>query len=442
MLNYQYSVITLYEDDMLKVFYSSGRSDFLLVTFGDLLSKVDGDSFFADAPVKKLGLNCLGFVAKGPNWYPVPNVALAIKACEQILANFKEIVTYGGSMGGYAALKYSRRLGAVATIAMCPQWSLDPDECGGFDSGWRKFFVPNMMDMGVTKYDLAGNIFVLYDPGNETDNFHARKILDLSHSISALRTRSVDHHVTSVFAGTKNLESFVQCALNNDYHAMSSVVQSVRRRHPTRERILLNRLSINHCGLLDSLLSAQGRRLSDEDKVALNVKVLTHYLRSGRESLISGPIERLISLNIDIVRKTLLENFLNASGETGAWGGSKALTTAHGTCVYYSALMGRLIHRVECSLEKRQYLTAPLVDIGDRCAGVEINGRRYYLMIDKNGFAGFSDCKPSPENPNALWVQHEADGIKLIRAGFYAAAEKNGSISYNRKIAKAWETFV
>ncbi len=59
----------LFDDEHLRVVFRPGGSDWLLVTVGDATTPADGKSFHAQTIVEKQGLNCLGFMAKGANWY-------------------------------------------------------------------------------------------------------------------------------------------------------------------------------------------------------------------------------------------------------------------------------------------------------------------------------------------------------------------------------------
>jgi hypothetical protein len=85
----------VYDDEELRVIYQPGHSDFLLVTFGDLISLASEDQFYADRPVTKMGLTCLGFMAKTPNWYPVENMRRAIQAISGLRRGFERLITYG-----------------------------------------------------------------------------------------------------------------------------------------------------------------------------------------------------------------------------------------------------------------------------------------------------------------------------------------------------------
>ena len=67
----------------------------------------------------------------------------AIEAIEQAVpaAAHARRLTYGVSMGGYGALKYSRKLCADAALVFGPQYSIDPDLVGHFDSRYADFYI-------------------------------------------------------------------------------------------------------------------------------------------------------------------------------------------------------------------------------------------------------------------------------------------------------------
>lgn len=49
--------IVVFEDGEIKVLFWKGCSEKIIVTFGDLVSLADGTKYFADTPLKKLGLS-------------------------------------------------------------------------------------------------------------------------------------------------------------------------------------------------------------------------------------------------------------------------------------------------------------------------------------------------------------------------------------------------
>gem|GEM_PF-4051597 len=150
----------VYDDDFIRVVWQPGHSSFMLVTFGNLINLADGVKFFGDAPAQKLGFSCLGFMAKQPNWFPKECTLRAIANINKFFYGVKEVITYGGSMGGYAAVKYSSALNATSVIAFCPQWSIDKSECDGHNPGFQEHYSSTLSGMGVVPEDVSGDIFL------------------------------------------------------------------------------------------------------------------------------------------------------------------------------------------------------------------------------------------------------------------------------------------
>lgn len=229
----------IYEDDHLVAVWHPGASDFALITFGDLIGLANGRAFFAKGPVVKLGWACLGFMAKSGNWYPPESVSAAIAQAAPYLAPFAERITYGTSMGAYAAIKFSARLEATAVLALCPQWSIDRAECDGHDPGWQRHFLPAMRGMGIVGADVAGQVALFSDHGDRRDRFHTEKIAALAPQVQVINVPSLGHHVSKAFAGTDNLQAMVHLLRSGDLAGLRQLGRMVRRRSPVRIRRLV-----------------------------------------------------------------------------------------------------------------------------------------------------------------------------------------------------------
>lgn len=94
----------------------------------------------------RYGINVIHFTCRGPQWYQYSDAETAGRALGRAAAAFDYIVTYGASMGGYGALLFARHAGAHMTLAISPQYSMDPakapfehrfdvDVLGIFDAG-------------------------------------------------------------------------------------------------------------------------------------------------------------------------------------------------------------------------------------------------------------------------------------------------------------------
>lgn len=98
----------LFEEEEIQVVRRAGTSPFTVVTFAGLELRPGPGIFWGREPVEHLDLDCIGFVSKRENWYPVAS----IEGSADIVHRAAKPVSigYGYSMGGYAALKHGRRL--------------------------------------------------------------------------------------------------------------------------------------------------------------------------------------------------------------------------------------------------------------------------------------------------------------------------------------------
>ena len=114
------------------------------------------------------------------HWFQVPEAEAAISAIQAITRRFGRVVTYGSSMGGYAAALWSGALAADAIIAVSPQFSIDrqasPNEKRWADDARRITF--DRDDMAASLNPMA-QFNLLYDPFTP-DRDHAERLLALS----------------------------------------------------------------------------------------------------------------------------------------------------------------------------------------------------------------------------------------------------------------------
>lgn len=315
----------VYEDDHLVAVWHPGSTDHLLVTFGDMVGLANGTRFFADGPVRKARISCLGYVAKAPNWYPAGSVARALDACRPLVESYTDRVIYGGSMGGYAAVKYSGLLRAREVIALCPQWSLDPAELGGTPSAYERYFVPHMAGMGVTPGDVSGRVFLFFDPRQGEDRFHHDRIASVCGYSESFRLPSAGHHVTAMFAGSRHLVDLIGACRSGTPADRTRVAKTLRRTSGVRTRAVLTRAASLH-----PVLAARAwpRRRADllplPDRVgSFHVPLLRALLRHGRRDLVERHLDALLGAGSaedgpDLAAH-IVERFPPSEPFVGAW---------------------------------------------------------------------------------------------------------------------------
>ncbi len=277
----------VYEDDDIRAIWHPGASDFLLVTFGDMVTCTQDMRFFADGPVMKSNLSCLGLVAKRPNWYPPESMRHLLERIADDIAPYQTRITYGGSMGGYAAIKYSRLIGATHVMSLCPQWSINPADCSKQYLPWGDYYVPDMREMAIRRADISGRVVVFSDSRFEVDAYHRDQIAREWPDLIAINVNSSDHHVTSVFAGSQNLHDLIFAVRYLQPDNILSVANALRRRSLFRDEIVMRRATPRYPRLVARILLARAGKDANYRSLRLNfyTDVVRALLRSGHRAL-------------------------------------------------------------------------------------------------------------------------------------------------------------
>lgn len=436
----------IYDDASVRVIWQPGNSEFTLVTFGNLINLANGVHFFGDVPAKKLDYTCIGFMAKKPNWFPKESINKAIVSIQKYLVDAAEIITYGGSMGGYAAIKYSANLKANIVIAFCPQWSIDKEECKGRNPGFQEYYSSALAGMGIQSSDISGSVYLFFDPQHSNDVYHANTITNKAVEANHIFVRSVGHLVTGALAGTSNMKNIIRLARANNISELSNLVNQIRRGHHIRTRLLLGKLSKRHPYLLSKILSnpSNTEGLKPEEINELRAEAIKSLSATGRYVPALEAIELLQNTGICPVRDELLKIYKQEL--------SKKLTldknfirTHHQTLLAYSSIEGRLLH---CSREEI-FSSLHLIPVnsyryaGRNVLGLSLNGKTYLCQIALANNIKLGNINGVDLQLESLII-HSDENSQKITPKFrerYITAEKNGTISFNRAIAKEWESY-
>lgn len=155
---------------LVKVAHRGG--DVCIITFdaftdtSDLDRPAFGERFFQDN-----GVSAVHIVNGRNRWYHEPDWRDAIDAVRQAVRDYPRRLTYGSSMGGYAALLFAGHLGAQTALALSPQYSRDPRKVP-FEKRWG----PHRRERWLA--DLSGPLppdvaaITVYDPVVSADRAH------------------------------------------------------------------------------------------------------------------------------------------------------------------------------------------------------------------------------------------------------------------------------
>ncbi|WP_157679352.1 hypothetical protein [Methylovulum psychrotolerans] len=434
----------LYEDSELIVIWQPGESDYLLITFGDLISLAAGNKFYADTAVTKLGLNCIGFMAKTPNWFPSASMAAAIGQIA-ILRQFSCRVAYGGSMGGYAAIKYSALLGASEVLAFCPQWSIDPNECAGQSSGYEHYFKPSMAGMGIRMEDMAGRICILHDPSYAVDDFHHNQIAAVCKNLASVNVYTAQHHVTSILAGTANLAELITTFIRDDIPHLKHIVSKIRRNSRIRKHILLQKAINRHPLLVHRVLgnAELATKLGVTENNALNSQLFQYFIAQGKPEKANEVLTRL-GPSICRHRINLLQEALDDCARTAMIKTQGILVTHHQTVLVYSVFYGILCHKNLNALESEKMDLQPIFLVklsGYEVAAIWSKNRFLACAIDPHGQVHLKGMESGKGDDFIVKEDNSNNGFTLLLKSRYVSAAHNGDILYNKPKALAWEIF-
>lgn len=219
-----------FESKHLEVILHQGTSDFLLVTFATKNEVADGRTFWAQEIARRCNITTIGVMPKGPNWYPAADMARAIAAIATRLSPYSRIVVYGQSMGAYAAIKYSRALGATHVLAFSPQCSIDPADVGAFDRRFSSSFQKDLhRGMAIQPDDVGGDVYVFYDPYDREDGLNVEQIVRTAPTVREIRVPWTAHFPIVLFRGTQAATGLIQACLDDDEPAIRRAAAERRR---------------------------------------------------------------------------------------------------------------------------------------------------------------------------------------------------------------------
>lgn len=95
---------------------------------------------FGETYLMKRGVSAVHFISKDNHWWQTPEPIEAIRTLREsgLLDGDRRITLYGSSMGGYAALIYSRALRPHQVVVFSPQYSINPKRVP-FEQRWRAY---------------------------------------------------------------------------------------------------------------------------------------------------------------------------------------------------------------------------------------------------------------------------------------------------------------
>ncbi|MDD5274049.1 MAG: hypothetical protein PHU14_15195 [Methylovulum sp.] len=371
---------------------------------------------------------------------------------------------------------------ATEAIAFCPQWSIDPNECAGKNTGFDSWFNPSMAGMAIRKADIAGRTCIMYDPSHPADSFHHDQIAAHCDDLVSVTVYGVGHDVTTLLAGSANLSEIIDKFRANEIDALKDIVRSIRRQHRLRKRLLLQKAADRHPSVCVKVLNDPQlvAELGHHDISALYSKLFCNFIAQNKPKEAENIVARLspficqyrvsflqeavadaeLQLKNKAVKRwvelcnilkrlvTPIQSLLYRAPKSAHFEIKGYIMTHHNTILVYSTFNGNLIHKAPEILQtgstERMDLQ-PLMLI--LYSGVEIVALYYKGLflaccIGQNNKVEFKKLPCAEEGNHFIVSGGSINGeFALLLKQRYLSALIFGNVAYDKTQMLGWETF-
>ena len=299
----------VFEDEHIRAIYLKGTSETLVLSFGDLITRAKGNSINAEKSLSKYEYSVIGFMPKQKSWFPAVSMLGVLAAIQPILAQFKSIVAYGGSMGGYAAIKYAKAFGMTRVVAMVPQYSIDPAEVD--DRRYTDFYDQELnANMRIQAEDIVDSCeyIIVYDPYFDLDREHYDKIKPLIPHLHTLHLPYTGHDAIAVLANSALLHDFIEHPFDRTYFYQQ--IRAVKKNSKFYYRSVIAHLLGTHNEALGKILKTIDLQLDSTFFDASLKQTITRILLTNKR-VDEQDLQKLgISVNLPFENRTqLLDSF-------------------------------------------------------------------------------------------------------------------------------------
>ncbi len=181
-----------------------------------------------------LGYSVMAVMIKECDWYRQTDlqVFFAQMRSRGFFASFAEVITYGGSMGGFAALAHADAVSATTVLALNPQASLSAQlapwetRFGFVDrSQWQDGLIN-----AAEGFKQAKQAYVVYDPLLTLDARHVQLLMADNPGLVKLKVPVVGHHIPQWLAEMGLLKPTAQAIFAGQFSAQAFHQQARQRR--------------------------------------------------------------------------------------------------------------------------------------------------------------------------------------------------------------------
>lgn len=185
-------------------------------------------SGFGEEFLRDNGFSAIHVLGRGDDWYQYPDIFEATAAVRAATAQADRKITYGSSMGGYAAIRLANAVAADGVFALSPQWSINPRR-----AQWEKRWSQDAhridwIDAIDGPLKCNARPVLIYDPRMKLDVEHVTRIA--AETVSLRIPVPYSGHPSSTFLGEISLLRPILEAVLEDRCDPKSIREAIRDR--------------------------------------------------------------------------------------------------------------------------------------------------------------------------------------------------------------------
>lgn len=352
----------VFEDEHIRAIFMPGLSSELIFSFGDLITRAKGLSINAEKSLAKFEFNVLGIMPKHKSWFPKSSMGNMLQAIAELIAPFQQRIAYGGSMGGYAAIKYSNLLNVQRVVAMVPQYSIDPEDVE--DARYNMFYQPELNEgMRIEAEDVSPEreYILVYDPYCTEDRVHYLKLEAVLPQHHVLHLPFTGHDAIAVLASSELLYDFLLHEYDESYFYQK--MRRVKKNSKFYYRKVIENILPRHRFALGRILKNNDLLLDTQFFDAAQKQVILRELLSNKQVDQQDLLKLGIHVNLPQEKRQLLLD-------------------AYGHALVFNVISNKIESYTGDAIALNHKFLIPIYAKGNGLLTINLNDERYLVVMN------------------------------------------------------------
>lgn len=189
----------------------------------------------------------IGIKPSWNNWYIAPTLDKVLDEIKPVLDKYSTIITYGSSMGGFAALTYADFLGASKVISFCPQSSRIPEICPWetpSNAELSRLDTESVYADAVGKYKNTKEVYVFADLYEDRDRRHVDRLKESN--VTIINTPFIGHSIPAYLHALGVFTTLPIEIMNDDFNKIEFIKKLRNRRNLKRYFNIMKNKTLNN----------------------------------------------------------------------------------------------------------------------------------------------------------------------------------------------------